>query len=202
MKKYFLADVLTFLRVICAILILVGCFLGFSSGVILFLFAFGELTDAFDGICARKWPYPNEGRGYFWRRYIKIIEPTTDISLGLATLLFITMRVSLVAGIVLILIAMVIGFSVQIIAYGGVFKKIATATRNSLFRKNPRAATRIVLFRRNVLYVGAIAVIVLTLLWDTEVEQTAKILLTMVAVMIGIVIWVIKVDRRTEVETK
>lgn len=201
MKLYFLADVLTLLRIICAILILTGIFCKYPPGIILFLFAFGEITDAFDGICARKWPYPGGGQKYFWRRHIKIIEPATDISLGSAAILYIIVRINPTAGACLLALALAIGFFIQIWAYGGVFRKIATAKDTSLFKKNPKLAKKIVLLRRNVFYVGAIAVIVLTLLWATNISQTAKILLTTIAALIGIFIWIIKYDRRIEVET-
>ena len=62
MRKYHLADVLTSLETLCAVILI-----GFAIGNVpvdyaLWVFAAAELCDAFDGICARRWPYPDDGK--------------------------------------------------------------------------------------------------------------------------------------------
>lgn len=64
----YLADILTALRIALAFVIFV-CILQQAWAVALVLFAVAALTDAFDGMCARRWPYsPEDVQRLWWRR--------------------------------------------------------------------------------------------------------------------------------------
>lgn len=84
MRKYHLADALTALEIIMAATITGMIIFGGSANVVIWLFAVGELCDAFDGICARRWPYPDDGKFRWWRvpRTVQLIEhvPTSFCS--------------------------------------------------------------------------------------------------------------------------
>ena len=56
MKKY-IADILTFLRILLSLFLIAWGIFGGGVGVGFIIFALAELTDAFDGTCARKWPF-------------------------------------------------------------------------------------------------------------------------------------------------
>ena len=86
MKKYHLADALTVCELICAVILSGMAFLRVAPAYALWVFAAGELCDAYDGTCARRWPYPDDGKYRWWRvpRTVAFIEHMSDILLGLA----------------------------------------------------------------------------------------------------------------------
>ena len=54
----YLADLLTLTRFILASILLVLAFVGSPAENAFIIFLTAELTDTFDGTCARKWPFP------------------------------------------------------------------------------------------------------------------------------------------------
>ena len=202
MKKYHLADALTWTRLFCALALLFGSFTArFSATDAFLLFAFGELTDAFDGICARKWPYPIDGTYRWWRAYIKLIEPLFDIALGLSALLYIAIRLDQSLGLSLLVGSISVGLLIQIAAYGGVFHTVASARDWGLLRRHPAFAHSLLLFRRDILYSGIIAYVLIYLLWRATLSPEWKIGLTLIGAYTGANIWDLKSDRRSEIET-
>ena len=93
---YYLADVLTLLRVVgtAAILGLAGFGNAADTLTVLVLFALSELTDAFDGMAARRWPYPQDGKRRWWRTYAEEIDQIADLALGGAATLFVGLHLA------------------------------------------------------------------------------------------------------------
>lgn len=102
MKKYHLADLFTLLEVILACTLLIMAFLGTPADYALWVFVAGELCDAFDGPCARRWHYPNDGKYRWWRRYNVEIDQISDIMLAFACGIYLIWRVSVSFGCILL----------------------------------------------------------------------------------------------------
>lgn len=83
----YIADVLTVLRLVSAFVIFFAI-LQESWVLAAALFAFGILTDAVDGVAARRWPYSDaENRRLWWRRDAHLFDNVADSSLAFAALL-------------------------------------------------------------------------------------------------------------------
>lgn len=82
-KKYHLCDLFTLLELVLACTLTVMAFQHASPDHALWVFIGGELCDALDGPCARRWPYPDDGKRRFWRspRLVQITEHVSDILL-------------------------------------------------------------------------------------------------------------------------
>ena len=111
---YYLADVLTLLRVVgtAAILGLAGFGNAADTLTVLVLFALSELTDAFDGMAARRWPYPQDGKRRWWRTYAEEIDQIADLALGGAATLFVGLH--LAPGLALAIAVGVVGFALPV----------------------------------------------------------------------------------------
>lgn len=89
MKKYYLADALTLCEIIAGVILLGMAWWKVPiADCALWVFVLGELCDAFDGICARRWPYPNDGKKRWWRTYVTQIEHLSDIFIAVACMIF------------------------------------------------------------------------------------------------------------------
>ena len=199
MKRYHIADVLSLLEVLSSIAILVGIVWGLIPEVVLLLFGFGELCDAFDGSAARKWPYPDDGKRRPWRNptFIKHYEWSKDIFLGLVVLAYIIIRIDLLTGIVCTSLALILGLSMQIFA-GSLW--IWANAENQSEEKREKAKQELEHYyvkRRVYLYIPSIVTLVLTLLYATSWPLVVKTLLLFVLVMLGIFLWDFKTDRCT-----
>lgn len=87
-KLYYLADVLTLCEVIAGFILLGMAFAKSPAEHALWVFIFGELCDAFDGPCARRWKYPNDGKIRWWRVHVKAIEHLSDIFIAVACMTY------------------------------------------------------------------------------------------------------------------
>ncbi len=194
MKKY-LADILTLARFVLAAILLVLAFTTIGTpGVALWLFAIGELTDAFDGTCAKKWPFP-KNKTPKYRKYAAKFDMITDLYLGVAMGLFFILRMNLVLGLVLGITYGVISIIIDFVIYGKIMGHPDDAKKNSLMNKNFNLAKRIILMRRMV-YVGLLAFAVFYTLYFSEYGLVAKIIITIIAVAIGIFLWFFQSQRR------
>ncbi|AHB42514.1 hypothetical protein RAAC3_TM7C00001G0670 [Candidatus Saccharibacteria bacterium RAAC3_TM7_1] len=101
----FIADGLTVLRVLSAAGVALCIWQGaWELATIVFLV--GILSDAFDGIAARRWPYsPSENMRYPWRKDPHAFDNAADLSLSTAALLGVTLALLPFWGAVAVVIA-------------------------------------------------------------------------------------------------
>lgn len=144
----YLADLLTLSRFILALALLYGCVLhsgGPEATFIIFLVA--ELTDAFDGTCARKWPF-EKGHEPWYRKYAAKYDMISDVLLAAAQVLFLTFRVDFIVGIAIITYYVGVCGLIELIVYGKFFGHPDDYTKNSLMAKDFLLAKKIILARR------------------------------------------------------
>lgn len=188
MKKYYLADVLTATQVVLAVILAVMTVVEVDAGYAMIVFVLGELCDAFDGICARRWPYPEDGKRRWWRVHAEALDQISDIMLGVAGLAYITFCVHFKLGATLSIVTILIGAGVQAWVY------------SSLYKQNPKLALKVVLIRR-LGYVAAVVWLALIMLWTSSFHQTTKIVLTGLGLILCAILWVVKEDRRMQDKT-
>ena len=132
----YLADLLTLLRFILALVLIYGCVIhsgGPEAAFIIFLTA--ELTDTFDGTCARKWPFP-KNKTPKYRKYAATFDMVSDVLLAAAQVLFCTFRVNWIVGLVVIIYYTVVCGIIELIVYGKLFGHPDNCTKNSLANRN------------------------------------------------------------------
>ena len=197
MKKY-LADILTFTRIILAIILIVIAVIPNDSKdlncVAFSLFVIGELTDAFDGTCASKWPFP-KGKAPKYRKYAAVYDIVADILLAAGLALFFLNKINLALGLTVGIVYSVIAIALDFIIYGKFLGHPDTATKNSLMHKNFDLAKTIVLTRRNI-YLALIFAATTVTLYDSSWPLEVKITITVIAVAICIALWIFLAQRR------
>ena len=153
---HYLADVLTALRFVGAVAILCLCGVGpEGAAAVLAVFVIAELTDAFDGECARRWPYPMDGKRRWWRVQAETLDQVADLALAAAVLLFVGLHLQPVLAVTILIVTVIVAVPVQV-------------WRNQRIRRIPNEdddplRVRVVLARR-VLYLAGISALVLALL--------------------------------------
>ncbi len=196
MKSY-LADILTFTRFILAGFLLYFLITHGSPECVLIIFCIGELTDAFDGTCAKKWPF-SKGKEPKYRRFAEQYDMIADILLlgfmGLYIVIWINLW--LVAWMAIVIVA---SFIIEMICYGRPFGHPNFCTKNSLFKKNQKLAEKILLLRRKLTYLPSIAVAILMLLFATSWPNEVKFSLIDVMIVVGIFLWFFLATRRKNV---
>lgn len=104
----YLADLLTLSRFILALVIFYCCFTNSGSAEAVFLMFFAAvLTDAFDGTCAKKWPFP-KNKTPKYRKYAALYDMVSDVLLAAAQVLFVTLRINWIVGLIAIIYYVVI----------------------------------------------------------------------------------------------
>lgn len=197
MKKY-LADILTFTRIILAIVLITIAVIPNESKdlncIAFSLFVLGELTDAFDGTCATKWPFP-KGKAPKYRKYAAVYDIVADILLAAGLALFFLNKINLTLGLTVGIVYSVIAIALDFIIYGKFLGHPDTATKNSMMHKNFDLAKTIVLTRRNI-YLALIFAATTVTLYDSSWPLEVKITITVIAVAICIALWIFLAQRR------
>lgn len=196
MKKY-LADILTFSRIILAISLIVFSFFDFPIYQAFLVFLIAELTDSFDGTCSRKWPFP-AGKEPKYRKYAVKYDMWADALLWFSVMLFLTLRINTVFGLIIMLGTAIICAIIELIIYGRFFGHPNDCTKNSLCAKNFSLAKKIIMARR-WFYLSTIIVAVLWMLIVSEFSATAKIIVLSICVMIGLFLWFFLEQRRKNI---
>lgn len=193
MKKY-LADILTLARFIIAVtLIILGVF-GGDRGVAFLLFILGELTDALDGTCATKWPFP-KNKIPKYRRYSSKYDIVADMLLGIGMALFFINQVDLVAGLIICGGYSLLAFITDIIFYGKVIGHPDDFKSWSLSAHNFKLAKTLILARRR-LYVTLIAVVSVWTLYASPWNIVVKIVITIILAIASVFFWFFLAQRR------
>ncbi|MBR2831187.1 CDP-alcohol phosphatidyltransferase family protein [Candidatus Saccharibacteria bacterium] len=192
--KYYLADILTFTRLILAIVLIFMAIFGGDLGAGFLVFILGELTDAFDGTCAAKWPFP-KGRAPKYRKYAAKYDMWIDALLALAMALFFTLRVSLVGGLVILIGYGGLAVILDLIVYGKVFGHPDDFKKNSLMARNFPLAKKLILARRR-LYLFLIALASAWTFYASTWPLPVKITITIIAVAVSLFLWFFLAQRR------
>lgn len=190
----YLADILTFFRIILSVLLLYLAFSRVEIGLGLIVFLLGELTDAFDGTCATKWPFPKEKTPWY-RKYAAKYDMFADAFLAFSMIVFFSFRVNLVAGLTIFLFYAIMGLMVEFLVYGKLFGHPDDCTKDSLMRRDFKLAKRLIMIRRGI-YLGLMALISLITLYASGWILGVKIGLTVLAAGVSVFLWFFLSQRR------
>ena len=196
---YWVADVLTSSRIFpFAFMMVIFTIVGAPPWMALVVFSAGELTDAFDGPAANRWPYPEYLEKRLWWRKRKVeFDMAADMILGVSALAYIAFRTYPI-GMMLAKLVVIVGVVVQVLVVFWLNPQL------------PRLARTVILIRRRSLYVPLVAMVIVILLLAAtvgiEAQVTWEVMWTSGFVMwlvfgisIGIVLVWYKWDRLVEV---
>ena len=193
----YLADLLTSARLVLGIVLLVLAFVGSPAENAFIIFLVAEFTDAFDGTCARKWPFP-KNKTPKYRKYAAQFDMVSDVLLAAAQVLFLTLQVNLVAGLVIIAYYILVCPVVELIVYGKFFGHPDNCTPNSLTRRNFPLAKKIVLTRR-YLYTICLGIANAFILFATNWPDPVKYGLFAFGCSIFVFVWFFLRQRRKNI---
>lgn len=193
MKRY-LADLLTLTRFILSIVLLALAFTGADIGMGLVIFLLGELTDAFDGTCAARWPFP-KNKTPKYRKYAAKYDMVTDTLLATAMVFFFTLKVNLVAGLIMSISYIIFAIVVDLVVYGKLFGHPDDAKPGSLMHRNFLLAKKLILVRRNI-YLAIMFTASVWTLFASEWPIATKIVITVIGCSVSLFLWFFLSQRR------
>lgn len=186
---YFLADILTLSEFALTGVLCSMTLAGAPADVVIWVFVAAQLCDAFDGPCARRWPYP-ASTNYWWRKpqVVQAAEHTSDIALlSMLGIFLLTQKnpvvhwVTLIYGITLASFCVGIEVALQILG-----------------RYAPEDKRRRVIMIRRIAYLIGIAIGIAELIFCTSWPHRLKIALYVIGIIAGIALIIYKWDRFTE----
>lgn len=192
----YLADLLTTIRFVLGVALMALALMGGSPESAFIVFLIAVLTDAFDGTCARKWPFP-KGKEPWYRKYAAKYDMVSDVLLAAAQTLFLLLRVDIVAGMA------VVGFYalcavMELVLYGKFLGHPDNCTKNSLTQRNFPLAKKLVLARR-IMYALCLGVVNALILFATDWPMPAKIVLFLFGCSIFVFMWFFLRQRRENI---
>ena len=193
----YLADLLTLSRFILSIILIVLSCVGSPAENAFIIFLTAELTDTFDGTCARKWPFP-KNKTPKYRKYAAQFDMVSDVLLAAGQVLFCTLQVNWIAGLIVILYYTLVCGILELILYGKFFGHPDNCTNNSLTKRNFPLAKKIVLARR-YLYTICLGIINAFILFATSWPTPVKIALFIFGCSIFVFIWFFLRQRRKHI---
>ena len=193
----YLADLLTLSRFILASILLVLAFVGSPAENAFIIFLTAELTDTFDGTCARKWPFP-KNKTPKYRKYAALYDMVSDALLAVAHVLFCTLQVNWIVGLVVIIYYTVVCGTIELIVYGKLFGHPDNCTKNSLTKRNFPLAKKLILTRR-YLYTICLGIVNAFILFATNWPDPVKYGLFIFGCSIFVFIWFFLRQRRQHV---
>lgn len=185
MKKYHLADVLSATEIIMAVVLIIMAWQGTPADYAIWVFVIGELCDAFDGICARRWPYPNDGKDRWWRipKVVHLIEHTSDIFLAVACMLYLMCAC---------------GYRTKYLAFfgGSIIAILCIGFELIIMSQSPNSPRiKYLILIRRWIYIAALAFGIVLLLVNTSWPGAIKSFVACSGVTIGVILVIIKRDR-------
>lgn len=190
----YLADILTFSRIILSIALIVMAFTGAPIHAGFIVFMVGEITDALDGTCASRWPFP-KGRIPKYRKYAVKYDMFADGLLAFAVVLFFTIRVSTIAGIILFVTYPPLATILEFVVYGKFLGHPDNCTEHSLTRRNFKLARILILARRNV-YLAIMFSIAVGMLYASEWSLMVKNIIMGIGLAGSLFFWIFLAERR------
>lgn len=196
-KKYHLADLFTLLEVILAVALLWMAIMDCPVDWALWIFVGGEICDALDGPCARKWHYPNDGKHRWWRTYNSEIDQISDILLAVACGVYLIWRVNWLIGVLLLGGIGTFCLLVQCHLYYYDQLRRSVKTNNNILY-----ADRLILFRRRFYVVAGVGGAIATLVWYSSWPFWLKLGITLSAPFLVKIGARVKSNRWRENKTK
>lgn len=193
----YLADLLTSSRLILSIVLLILAFVGSPAENAFIIFLIAELTDTFDGTCARKWPFP-KNKIPKYRKYAALYDMVSDVLLAAAQVLFLMLQVNFIAGLIIIIFYTVVCGIIELIIYGKFFGHPDSCTPTSLAKKNFPLAKKIILARR-YLYTICLGIANAFILFATGWPNPIKYGLFIFGCSIFVFIWFFLRQRRKNI---
>ena len=193
----YLADLLTLSRFILAFALFILALVGGSPEAAFIIFLVAELTDAFDGTCARKWPFP-KNKIPKYRKYAAVYDIVADVFLAAAQILFVALCVNLVAGLVIIVFYIVACGTIELIVYGKLFGHPDNCTPHSLAQRNFPLAKKLILARR-YMYVTCLSVASALILFATSWPAPVKYSLVALGCVMAVFLWFFLAQRRKNI---
>ena len=187
----YLADLLTLTRFILASILLVLAFVGSPAENAFIIFLTAELTDTFDGTCARKWPFPKNNIPKY-RKYAALYDMVSDALLAVAQVLFCTLQVNWIVGLIVIIYYTVVCGTIELFGHPD------NCTKNSLTKRNFPLAKKLVLARR-YLYTICLGIVNAFILFATSWPDPVKYGLFIFGCSIFVFIWFFLRQRRHHV---
>ena len=145
----YLADILTLSRLILSLVLFGLAIFGGPPEAAFIIFLVAELTDTFDGTCARKWPFP-KNKTPKYRKYAAKFDMISDVLLTGAQVLFLTLQVNWIAGLTIIIYYLVSSVGGDLLVYGKLLGHPDDCTDTSLAKRNFPLAKKIILVRRYI----------------------------------------------------
>lgn len=138
---------MTLARVILSVALLVLAFTHSSADNAFIVFLVAELTDTFDGTCARKWPFP-KGKEPWYRKYAAIYDMVADILLAAGQALFVLLNINFGVGLTIAIFYVLACGGVELCVYGKFLGHPDNCTEHSLAKRNFPLAKKIIMVRR------------------------------------------------------
>lgn len=193
----YLADLLTLSRLILSIVLFMMAFFGGSPKAVFIIFLVAELTDAFDGTCARIWPFP-KNKVPKYRKYAAKFDMATDVLLAGAEVLFLTFRVNWIAGVIVMIYYAITSVGGDLLVYGKILGHPDDCKDNSLIKRNFPLAKKIILTRR-YLYTICLAIVSILILFASNWPDSVKYSLVLLGCLIFIFAWFFLAQRRKNI---
>lgn len=190
----YLADILTFSRIILATALTAMSFLDAPLHAAFIVYMVGEITDALDGTCASRWPFPKDKIPKY-RKYAAKYDMFADGFIALAMVLFFSLRVNLIAGLCLLIPYLIIGTTLEFIVYGKFMGHPDDCTKNCLMRRNFKLAKKIILTRRNV-YLAILFTMAVWTLYASEWSLLTKNIIMGIGLAGSLFFWIFLSQRR------
>ena len=190
----YLADLLTLIRLILATTLLVLDITGTTAEAAFIIFIIAELTDAFDGTCARKWPFP-KNKTPKYRKYAAKFDMFADVILCGAQVLFVINQVNQPVGLTIATYYVISSIIGDFIFYGKPLGHPDDCTKYSLVRKNFPLAKKFILARR-YLYAFCLGLVNTIILFATNWPLSVKIILFIFGCCIYLFAWFFLRQRR------
>ena len=158
------------------------------------IFIIAELTDAFDGTCARKWPFPKDKTPKY-RKYAAKFDMAADVTLAGAQVLFLTLRINWVVGLIFIVYYLLSAIGGDLLVYGKILGHPDDCTKHSLARRNFPLAKKIILARRYI-YTIILGIVNAIILFATNWPDPVKYSLFIFGCLIFVFVWFFLRQRR------
>ncbi|MBQ6410112.1 CDP-alcohol phosphatidyltransferase family protein [Candidatus Saccharibacteria bacterium] len=190
----YLADILTFSRIILAAVLTIMSFCHAPLHAAFIVYMVGEITDALDGTCASRWPFP-KNKTPKYRKYAAKYDMFADGFIALAMVLFFSLRVNLFAGLLMLIPYLIIGLVIEFTVYGKFMGHPDDCTKNCLMRRNFKLAKKIILIRRNV-YLAILFTMAVWTLYVSEWSLLTKNIIMGIGLAGSLFFWIFLSQRR------